>query len=57
MEYIADVRPEYIASSTVTINDNVRVRLTLCMCCSAPVSFSATGVESETTDSGTLELF
>jgi hypothetical protein len=57
MEYIADVRPEYIASSTVTINGDVRVRLTLCMCCSAPVSFSATGAESETTDSGTLELF
>jgi hypothetical protein len=57
MDYIADVRPEYISSSTVTINDNVRVRLTVCMCCSAPVSFSATGAESETTDSGTLELF
>jgi len=57
MDYIADVRPEYISSSTVTINDSVRVRLTLCMCCSAPVTFSATGAESATTDSGTLELF
>ena len=57
MDYIGDVRPEYISSSTLTINNSVRVRLTLCMCCSAPVSFSATGAESETTDSGTLELF
>ncbi len=57
MDYIADVRPEYISSLTVTINDAVRVRLTLCMCCSAHVSFSATGAESETNDSGTLELF
>jgi hypothetical protein len=56
MAYIADVRPEYISSSTVTINDNVRVRLTLCMCCSAPVSFSATQVANES-DSGKLELF
>jgi hypothetical protein len=58
MEYIADVRPEYISRSTVTINDNVRVRLTLCLCCSAPVSFSATGAEREPeSDSGKLELF
>jgi hypothetical protein len=56
MEYIADVRPECISSSTVTINNDVRVRLTLCMCCSAPVSFSATEAGSAT-DSGTLELF
>jgi hypothetical protein len=56
MTYITDLRPEYVSSSIVTINDSIQVRLTLCMCCSAPVSFSSMGAASQA-DSGTLELF
>jgi hypothetical protein len=56
MTHISELRPEYISSSIVTINDSVRVRLTLCLCCSAPVAFSATSAASQT-ESGALELF
>ncbi len=56
MAYIGELRPEYVSSSTVTINDSVRVRVTLCISCSAPVSFSAMLAESEA-NSGELELF
>jgi hypothetical protein len=56
MTYIGDLRPEYVSSSTVRINENIAVRITLCMCCSAPVSFSTTASESES-NSGALELF
>lgn len=56
MTYLGDLRPEYVSSATITINDSVRVRVTLCICCSAPVTFSATMPESES-NSGELELF
>jgi hypothetical protein len=56
MAFLGDLRPQYVSSSAITINDSVHVQATLCMCCSAPVEFTAGAVAIEN-NSGELELF
>jgi len=51
-----ELQPQYVSSSAITINDTVKLQVTLCMCCSAPVEFTASPVVMEHS-SGELELF
>jgi hypothetical protein len=54
--FLGELRPQYLSSSAITINDTVQLQATLCMCCSAAVEFAASPVVLEQS-SGELELF
>jgi hypothetical protein len=51
-----ELKPEYVSRYAITLNDSVRLEATLCMCCSAPVEFTARA-EAATEATGELELF
>lgn len=56
IQYSGDLRPDFVASHIVTINDTIRLQTLLCICCSAPIEFvSAEDTEPEPV--GELELF
>lgn len=56
MPYMEALKPEFLASYAVSINDTVSLGATICMCAHAPIDFVAeAGVVEET--SGELELF
>jgi len=58
MEFLDDLRPEYVARYGVTINDSVQLQATLCMCCSRPIEVAApTGTDEADTGAGELEFF
>jgi hypothetical protein len=53
-----ELKPQYLASYQITINDAVKIQATLCLCCSAPVEFAASAAALEGEDTvGELELF
>ena len=56
LEYLEELKPQYLSSSTITINDTVQLQATLCMCCSVPVDFVASTAATEPS-SGELEMF
>lgn len=56
LAFLGDLRPHFLSSSAVTINDSVRLQVTLCMCCSAAVDFVAAAPVAETAG-GELEMF
>jgi hypothetical protein len=55
IDFLDELKPQYLARFQITINDAVRLRATLCMCCAAPVDIQITADQAETT--GELELF
>ena len=55
IEYLPQLKPEYISRFTISINGAVKVDITLCMCCSAAVDIPALAAVEQT--SGELELF
>jgi len=56
LPYLDALKPGYVASYAVTINDAVRVAATVCVCTHAPLDFVA-DVRDEVESSGELELF
>ena len=56
MEFLAELRPRYLSSYLITINDSVRIRATLCMHCSAEVEIALPAATAQD-NSGALELF
>jgi hypothetical protein len=56
MPYLEALKPDFLASYTVTINDSVALGATVCMCAHAPIDFVAEVNAVEDT-SGELELF
>ena len=56
LAFLGELRPSFLSSSAVTINDSVRLQVTLCMCCSAAVDFVGSAPAAETT-AGELEMF
>ena len=56
MPYLETLKPEFLASYSVSINDALRLGATLCMCAHAPIDFMAETSALEDT-SGELELF
>ena len=57
LAFLGDLRPSFLSSSAVTINDSVRLQVTLCMCCSAAVDFVASAAPVAETTAGELEMF
>ena len=55
--FLGELRPHFLSSSAITINDSVRVNATLCMCCSAAVDFVASAPPVAETTAGELEMF
>jgi hypothetical protein len=57
--FIGELHPQYLSTYAVTVNETARLRVTLCMCCSAPVIFSAAAAEATPAAevAGELELF
>lgn len=56
MPYLEALKPEFLASYAVTINDAISLGATICMCAHAPIDFVAEVSAVEET-SGELELF
>jgi hypothetical protein len=56
MVFLDELKPQYLSSYGITINDSVQVRATLCMHCSAPVDVVVSAARLED-NSGALELF
>jgi len=56
LSYLQALKPGYVVSYTVTINDAVRVSATVCVCAHAPLDFVA-DVLDEVESGGELELF
>ena len=56
LPYLNVLKPVYVASYAVTINDTVRVDATVCVCAHAPLDFVA-DVSDEVESGGELELF
>ena len=56
MPYMEALKPEFLASYAVSINDSVRLGATICVCAHAPIDFVAETSTVEDT-SGELELF
>jgi hypothetical protein len=56
LPYLKELKPDYLAAYTVTINGSVQLGATLCMCASAPVDFVAE-VSEAVQSVGELELF
>ena len=56
MPYLEALKPVFLASYAVSINDAVRLGATICMCAHAPIDFVAEASAVEDT-SGELELF
>ena len=57
LAFLGELRPSFLSSSAVTINDSVRLQVTLCMCCSAAVDFVASAEPVVETTAGELEMF
>jgi hypothetical protein len=57
LAFLGELRPSFLSSSVVTINDSVRLQVTLCMCCSAAVDFVASAAPVAETTAGELEMF
>jgi hypothetical protein len=58
IEFLSDMKPQYVASFKISINDAVKLQATLCLCCSGPleVADSSASVEADQTV-GELEMF
>jgi hypothetical protein len=56
MPYLEALKPEFLASYAVTINNAVGLGATVCVCAHAPIDFVADVSAVEDT-SGELELF
>jgi hypothetical protein len=56
MTFLEALKPQYLASYAITINDSVQLQVTLCLCCHTPVDFpvSTDAVEH---GGGELEMF
>jgi hypothetical protein len=54
--FLGDLKPQYLSSYLITINESVKLRATLCMCCTAPLDVAAHTAQSADS-SGELELF
>jgi hypothetical protein len=59
VEFLDELRPQYVSTHVVTLNETAQLRVTLCLCCSAPVTFSAAAsvATATTATTGELELF
>lgn len=55
--FLGELRPHFLSSSAITINDSVQLNATLCMCCSAAVDFVANAPPVAETTAGELEMF
>jgi hypothetical protein len=56
MALLGELKPQYLSSYQITINESVRLQATLCMCCYAPVDIPASSLAVEA-GSGELQLF
>ena len=56
IQYLSDLKPDFVSSYKVTINGTVRLQATICMCCSAPIEF-VDAATLEVDPVGELELF
>lgn len=56
LAYLDALKPGYVASYSITINDAVRVAATVCVCAHARLDFVA-NVSDEVASGGELELF
>ncbi|GAB3626678.1 hypothetical protein PTE30175_03031 [Pandoraea terrae] len=54
--HLHELKPNHVASYSVTINDDVKLAATLCVCAHAPIDFHA-DVRMDEEASGELELF
>jgi hypothetical protein len=54
---LSELKPQYVASYRITINDAVKLQATLCLCCSAPIEFAASAATEGEHTVGELELF
>jgi hypothetical protein len=56
--FLSELKPQYVSSYLITINDAVQLQATLCLCCSAPIEVAVSGAATEVGDnSGEIELF
>lgn len=56
MAFLGELRPQFLSSYGITINDSVQMQATLCMHCSAPVEVMVSAARPDD-NSGALELF
>lgn len=56
MAFLGELRPQYLSSYEITINESVRLQATLCMCCYAPVDIAVGSLAAEE-NAGELQLF
>jgi hypothetical protein len=56
LAFLDALQPQYLASYAITINESVQLQATLCMCCHAPVEFTA-GTGAVEHGGGELEMF
>jgi hypothetical protein len=54
--FLSEMKPQYVASYRITINQTVRLEAALCLCCSAPVTVADTAAAAHETVSE-LEMF
>jgi hypothetical protein len=56
MALLGELKPQYLTSYEITINESVKLQATLCMCCYAPVDIAVGSLAVEE-NSGELQLF
>jgi hypothetical protein len=56
--FLSDLKPQYVASYRITINDSVQLRASLCICGSSPVEVDDCAAATEAEQGvGELEMF
>ena len=56
ISYLSELKPQYVATYGITINQTVRLEASLCLCCSAPVTVDDSATTADETVSE-LEMF
>ncbi len=56
--FVSEMKPQYVASYRITINEAVQLQATLCLCGSAPVDVADSAVSADEDEAvGELEMF
>jgi hypothetical protein len=56
LEFLGELKPQYLSGYTIRIDDSVQLLATLCMCCTAPIEISALPPGSQEEEAA-LEMF
>ncbi len=56
LPHLEELKPDYLSSYAIPIQDSVRLAATICVCATAPIDFEA-DLSAVTESSGELELF